>query len=321
MSKKSCPRDKMKSMESIFQSKEWEEFKLATGYAKSYWVEDILVLQKELPLGRTMLYSPMVSGEAATSIMGNELSIKGFIDQIRGIAARENSIFFRLELDLPHDTRPMILNTEFGFAKSFEEMQPEHTLILDLTKSEGEILAQMKQKGRYNIKIADKNGIRIEKENSIENFYHLYSETGRRHHISFRGKEYFVNLLDILTRSDYIAVYTAFLGNLPVASAIVVYSGSQAIYMFGASSDEHKNLMAPYLLHWQIIQESKQKGCEAYDFFGIAPDDNPRHPWAGVTRFKKQFGGEQYDILGSFDLPFRPLEYTLFKIAEKIRRH
>jgi len=90
--------------------------------------------------------------------------------------------------------------------------------------------------------------------------------------------------------------------------------------MFGASSDEYKNLMAPYLLHWEIIQEARELGFEKYDFFGVAPDDDPKHAWAGVTRFKKQFGGEVESIMGSYDLVAKPIQYKLFKLAEKIRR-
>jgi lipid II:glycine glycyltransferase (peptidoglycan interpeptide bridge formation enzyme) len=78
--------------------------------------------------------------------------------------------------------------------------------------------------------------------------------------------------------------------------------------------------MAPYLLHWEIILDAKKQNLKEYNFLGVAPNEDQNHPWAGITRFKKQFGGYQADILGSFDLPLKPLEYKLFKFAEKIRR-
>lgn len=331
----------------IFQSKEWEELKLKTGYQKSYWVDDILVLQKNLPFGYSMLYSPMVCEAELRRIVNNELRIKNdFIEGIQKIAQLSNSIFFRFELNVlfDHNSQFIIHNSTLGFAKAFEEMQPEHTLVLDLTKSEEEILAQMKQKGRYNIKIAEKSGVEIEtpqgtcREQSrigeaLDSFYDLYSKTGKRHGISHRAKSYFASLLEILGKSGYARVYTAYIkskvegqkskgsnNKIILAAAIMVYSGDTAIYMFGASSDEYRNLMAPYALHWRMIRDAKSEGYKYYDFFGIAPDDNQHHPWAGVSRFKHQFGGEQVDTIGSYDLILKPVQYQLFKIAEKIRR-
>ncbi len=318
-------------MNNVFQSSEWEKLKLATGYAKSYRVDDILILQRNLPLGFSMLYSPMVSQAELDRIMNTESGIKNFLAQIETVAKQNKTIFYRLELDVPvtnHDSKFMIHDSAFGFAKSFEEMQPEHTLILDLTKSEEEILAQMKPKGRYNIKIAQKISLAIKKSDkpgaTLDDFYQLYSATGKRHGITFRSKQYFDSLLEILGKSGYALLYTIYLDQndqkIPLASAIILYSDRKAIYLFGASSDEYKNLMAPYRLHFEIIKEAKTKGCAEYDFFGIAPADSPDHPWAGVTRFKKQFGGAEQQIVGSYDLVFKPASYQLFKFAEKIRR-
>jgi len=303
-------------MENIFQSKEWEEFKLSTGYQKSYRIGDILVLQKNLPLGYTMLYSPMVNQES-------KIKNQEFFEKIREIGIQNRSIFYRLELDVPvHDSQFIIHNS--GLRKAFEEMQPEHTLVLNLSESEDKILSQMKPKGRYNIRVAERQNVLVEKDDSVDFFYDMYSKTGRRHKITYRAKSYFQKLLEILVKSSYASVYNAYVKKgsqkTPLASAIIVYSGKKAIYMFGSSSDEHKNLMAPYKLHWQIIKDAKKAGFETYDFFGVAPDNNPSHPWAGVTRFKKQFGGRQIATFGSYDLIFKPLAYLSFKIAEKIRR-
>jgi len=313
-------------MNNLFQSTEWEQLKLKTGYAKSYRIDDVLVLQRNLPLGFSMLYSPMLS-----QVEGPKTKSKGFLEKIKEIGRENNSIFYRLELDIP-----LIPNTKydipaFGFAKSFEEMQPEHTLILDLTRSESEILAQMKQKGRYNIRVAEKNNLIFKRtskpDEMLDQFYNLYSSTGKRHRITFRSKQYFHSLLEILGAKGYAELDIIYKEQatrngeqMPLASAIIVYSDKKAIYLYGASSDEFKNLMAPYKLHFEIIKEAKARGCIEYDFFGIAPDDSPSHPWAGVTRFKKQFGGSEQKIYGSYDLVFKPSMYQIFKFAEKIRR-
>jgi len=304
----------------IFQSPEWEEFKIKTGYEKSYRIGDVLVLQKKLPLGRTMLYSPMANEGQVARAKG-----QGFIEQIKQIAKENNSIFYRLELNVLSALGSRLLALSQNFHKSFEEMQPEHNWVLNIDQSEEEILTGMKQKGRYNIKIAENAGIKVTSSSEsdskeLKEFYKQYSATGKRHKISYRGPEYFTSLLAIFGKSDYARAYTAWHGEKALASAIILFYGQSALYLYGGSSDIDRNLMAPYLLHWQIIKDAKERDLKEYNFLGIAPTDDEKHPWAGITRFKKQFGGEQIDIAGSFDLPLRPIEYQAFKIAERIRR-
>lgn len=309
---------------SVFQSKEWEDFKLKSGYEKSYRIQDILVLQKKLPLGRTMLYSPMVSQAQLDSMQHTDnRKLNDFIAQINKTSQENNAIFYRMELNVPKTDICHL--SSVNFAKSFEEMQPEHNWVLDITKSEDEILAGMKQKGRYNIKIAQNSGLIFTSSNEINSkeldaFYEQYAKTGKRHKIAFRNKKYFDDLLEILGGKGYARACTVWHGKTPLASAIIIQYGEASLYLYGGSSDEERNLMAPYLLHWEIIKSAKTEGLKEYNFLGVAPDDNQNHPWAGITRFKKQFGGEQVDIEGSYDLPVKPLEYKAFKIAEKIRR-
>lgn len=304
---------------SIFQSEDWERFKLKTGYNKSHRIEGILILQKTLPFGRSMLYAPMVS-ENQFSVISSQLS--KFEEQIKQISDQNNSIFYRLELNIPR-----IENWKMktgNWTKSFEEMQPEHNWLIDLSKTEEELLADMKQKGRYNIRVAEKNNLRVTSSNQVgaelDAFYSEYSETGKRHKVTFRSKEYFSSLLEILGQKDYARVYTIWHENTPLASNLMIFSGKAALYLYGGSSEQYRNLMAPYLLHWHIMKECKEKGLSEYNFLGVAPDDDPNHKLAGITRFKKQFGGFQVDVLGCYDLVCKPLEYKLFKQAEKIRR-
>ncbi len=305
-------------MNSIFQTKEWEQFKLSTGYQKSYWLNNILVLQKDIALRRTMLYSPMVN-EA-------QISNPNIVDEIRKIAKENNAIFYRLELDTDVTKNAEILQrTQNGknkpiFAKSFEEMQPEHTLIVDLTKSEENILTQMKQKGRYNIKQSEKHNVTVKKTRHIENFYKLYKLTAERQKITFRNRIYFQKMIDLLEPKGYCEVFEASVEEKVLATAIITFYKGRATYMFGSSSREFNKAMAPYGLHWAIIKDAKSRGCKEYDFFGIAPPDQPNHSWAGVTTFKEKFGGKRIKIHGCYDMVLKPFEYKLFKIAEKIRR-
>jgi len=351
-------------MATIFQTPEWEKFKLSTGYEKSWRVFEILVLKRKIPLLGSMLYSPM-----ATHDQTKLATQKIFTLQIKKIAKEEKAIFFRLESD---DEIGEIKPDAAGYQKSFEEMQPEHTLILDISKSEEEILAQMKPKGRYNIRVAEKHGVKVA-PGKVEDFFPLYVAMAKRQKISHRNLSYFQNLIDILGAKGYAKVFIAKIskseirnpkqtktnsnvqnskvlnlkntnlefvspvlrssaatedGNFDIrdsdfpalAGAIVVFYGDRATYLFGGSSEEMRNVMAPYKLHWEIMREAKKRGCKIYDLFGIAPNDDEKHPWAGVSRFKRAFGGEEFTALGSWDLIFSPIKYRLFKIGEKLRR-
>ncbi|MEI6499117.1 MAG: peptidoglycan bridge formation glycyltransferase FemA/FemB family protein [bacterium] len=316
-------------MISIFQTHEWEQLKLKTGYQNSHWIDDILVLQKQLPLRYSMLYMPMVAlDQLAKEISADKPT--GLMEKILELSKETNSIFCRLEID---GTIEKLANVDLllkrkNIVKSFEEMQPEHTLILDISNNKSEILAQMKQKGRYNIKIAEKNKVFIEQSSAkgelLDNFYALYRLTGSRHGITSRNSKYFEALLDILGKKGYARVYNAFAmiegKKTPLAAAIMLFYKERLTYLYGGSSNEHRGHMAPYLLHSTAIDDAKAQNCTSYDFFGIAPNDDSKHPWSGVTRFKKQFGGEQVDLIGSYDIIFKPVEYQLFKIAEKLRR-
>ena len=348
----------MYMMPNIFQTGEWAKFKSETGYEKYYEIDGVFVLQKKLPLGRTMLYSPMLS---EAQVEGGKLKMESLVEKIKNIAKENKTIFYRAEFDIPssYNLNP----TTYNLVKSFEEMQPEHTLILDITKSDEDILTQMKPKGRYNIKVAEKHGITIKKTRDVTDFYRLYEQTAKRQRITYRGREYFQKLLDNLEPKGYCELFITTLNNdaeltqktsnchpdspageegsqhfnnltmseevkptsdsdnIVLAAAIISFYKHRATYLFGASSDEMRGAMAPYGLHWQIISEAKRRGCTEYDFFGIAPDDNPKHPWAGVTSFKKKFGGEEVHLMGSWDLVMRPMEYKVFKLAERLRRH
>lgn len=299
----------------LFQTPEWEEFKLKTGWQKSYRVDGVLILQKKLPLGVTMLYSPMADSFQLLAISCQEL-----ISKLKPIAKENNSVFYRLEINDSIEKANSYKLIANSFRKAPKGIQPEQTRIIDLTKSEDEILSQMKQKGRYNIKIAQKHGVAVKRTDDIDAFYNLYKEMSQRQKISHREKRYFKELFDILSRKKYIGVFAASVKNKDLAGAVVTYFDDTATYLFGGSSDEMKNAMAPYLLHWEIIKDAKARGFKKYDLFGVSPKDKPNHHWSGVTAFKEKFGGEYVELMGSWDFAFKPFQYKIFNITERVRR-
>lgn len=195
-----------------------------------------------------------------------------------------------------------------NFQKAPTDMEPKQTLMIDLVQSEDQILASMKPKGRYNIKIAQKCGIKVTSgldESYLNVFLSLYNQTKQRN--NFEGKKdwYFTVLYRLLINNPKRGkFYLASLNNKPLACALVMFFGQRASYFFGGSAATDKEKMASYLLHWQIIKDAKSQGFKWYDLWGISQNEKLQDSWSGFTRFKRQFGGERFDFIGCYDLVY-----------------
>lgn len=279
-------------MTNFLQSKEWAGFQKSLG-RKIWQIDNILFIKHNLPLNKNYLYSPRCEGKFLS---------ESFLEKVKEIAKKENSIFFRIE--------PI----EDIYLKNFEKstnLQPQRTLILDLKKSEKEILNQMHQKTRYNIRLAEKKGVVIKKgdKKDIEKFLPLLEDTAKRGGFHSHIKEYYKKMLEI----PGIEIFLAEFKDKIIAANIVIFFDKITTYLHGASDYNYRNLMAPHLLQWEQIKEAKKRGCVEYDFWGIDEEK-----WPGVTRFKKGFGGKEISYLGAFDLVFNSLWYKIYKIARKI---
>jgi lipid II:glycine glycyltransferase (peptidoglycan interpeptide bridge formation enzyme) len=216
------------------------------------------------------------------------------------------------------------------FRRAEADIQPPDTVLVDLTPPLDEILAAMKPKCRYNIGLAQKRGVVVrepcEQENNIEVFYRLLTETALRDGIAVHSIEYYRALFEESqgeSRSTIpvqLRLYTARHENDDLAAIVALFRGKQATYLYGASSNIKRNLMAPYALQWKAMQDAKAFGCEVYDLFGIPPDESPGHPMAGLYRFKTGFGGLIVRRPGSWDYPYKPALHALFKSAESLRK-
>ncbi len=304
-------------MRSILQTHEWAKFKASQDF-EILELNGIFVHKRKLPLGKNFLYIPEVAASQITP---------GHIEEAKKLAKKLNSIFIRLEVVDKYSDNADKMIQAFGFVRAFEQVQPKWRQVIDISKSEDEILAQMKQKGRYNLRLAQRHDVKVESQNSkvtiesqkIKDFYSLYTETVKREKITGRTADYFQKMVDNFADTDYLEIFLATYQNKPVAAALVSYFDSVASYLYGGSSREHREVMAPYLMHWKIIQKAKERGCKSYDLLGrSAPEKQGK--WSGVTKFKEQFGGEAVEILGSYDFVSQSFWYGLFKMAEKIRR-
>lgn len=194
------------------------------------------------------------------------------------------------------------------FKKATTDRQPLSTLLMDLTLKEEDLLAQMKPKGRYNIKVAQKNGIKIHRTNpqeGLRNFLTLYVPFVKRSGFDGKDTDYFERLVWALSEGGEGEFFFAQHKDTILATALVIYYGDTATYLFGASSDTQRQTMAPYLLHWEIIKHAKLLGYRFYDWYGVSPVNNSgEHPWDGFSVFKKKFGGAQINYIGAYDFVY-----------------
>ena len=243
------------------------------------------------------------------------------------------TLFVRFDLTAaragsPGDSLP----AEAGLTKASSDVQPPDTVILNLTPDLESIRAGMHKKWRYNISLAEKKGVRVVETSSanLGEWYELYRVTGERDKIALHPESYYQRLFDMARDSalsggtagkDYpeLRLWLAYYEDELLAGIITSFYGKRATYLYGASSNSHRNLMPSYALQWAAIQAAKEGGCEEYDFFGIPPADDPEHPMHGLYRFKVNFGGEVVHYEGCWDRVYGKLFYTLYSLAEKAR--
>ena len=216
-------------------------------------------------------------------------------------------------------------NQEFlkknGFKKAPIHMLGETLWLLDLEKSEDELLMGMRKTHRNLIRRAIKENVEITKSDSeelVEEFMKLHGETVKRHHFVPYPDALFRNQVKFFRECQAALVFLGKHQNQTLASAIVMYYGGQGAYHHGASHTT--KIPVSYLMQWEAIKEAKKRGYKLYNFWGIAPPDAPKdHPFKGITLFKTGFGGRQYDLLPCHDLPLT-FKYNLTRVIETLRK-
>jgi lipid II:glycine glycyltransferase (peptidoglycan interpeptide bridge formation enzyme) len=209
----------------------------------------------------------------------------------------------------------------FGFKKTFS-VSPKTTLITSLEKSEEKLLSSFHQKTRYNINLAKRKGVKIEiaKAWELDIVWPLFEETAKRDGFRLHDKKHYEELLKLKSNNLKVFLAVAFYENRPLAANIMVDFNGTRTYLHGASSNSNRNVMAPFLLHWELLTDAQAKGLKFYDWWGIASSDDPKDPWAGITRFKKGFGGETVRSPGTFDYVLKPSGYLIYKIIRCLKR-
>ncbi len=325
----------------VHQTSDWGHFQRKTPTRGEYWI--IVVEEDGKWLGGTMLIRHGMRGNMTWLYCARgplldydshtlQEQMDALLTPIKEIAKKENSVFVRIDPPIlkKHDAEkpPRVkrfMTTHLGF-------QPENTLIIDLSKTQKDILAQMKQKGRYNIRLAEKKGVKIREsdpkdivqfESDLVTFHKILHETTTRDHFYGHKKDFYKHMLETLyserkTDPQARLCLAEFKGKI-IAGVIITYYKDTAIYYYGASSNNYRNLMGPYLLQWHAIREAHKQGLSQYDFLGISPPNVKEHAWMGVTDFKKKFGGEPITYLPPQEYSFSTWKYILYRIVKAVR--
>ncbi|MBI5654119.1 peptidoglycan bridge formation glycyltransferase FemA/FemB family protein [Candidatus Uhrbacteria bacterium] len=203
---------------------------------------------------------------------------------------------------------------------------PTSTIILDLDKSEDNLLKDMHEKTRYNIRLAAKRGVtvRLAKDaRDVEAFLDLAEETSRRDGFVQYPRQHLKDTYSVMHANGQAEIRLAELQGKVLCANMELSFGDTVTYLHGASSSENRNVMAPFALHWVAIQEARRRGFKLYDFWGANPLSKAMYyykpSWDGVTRFKRGWGGRQFDLVGTWDLPFNVFLYRLAFIKQFFR--
>jgi lipid II:glycine glycyltransferase (peptidoglycan interpeptide bridge formation enzyme) len=301
----------------LLQTGEWGELKSAFGWKPARVISENIgaqILFRKLPLGFTVGYIPK-------AVIGNQLLVSGnsLWDDIDSVCRKQKAIFLKLELDQWEDfssiTNHQLLIT------SKHNIQPPRTIIIDIRGSEEEILAKMKQKTRYNIRLAEKKSVIVRAWDNIESFHKMMLVTGGRDGFGIHSLEYYKRAYELLQPKGLGEVLVAEYEGKPLAALFVARNGNRAYYLYGASTDEERNRMPTYLLQWEAMKWAKSYGCEEYDLWGVPDQDEAtleanfesRHEglW-GVYRFKRGFGGELKRAAQAMDRVYNPLLYWAY---------
>jgi len=304
-------------MKSFLQTKDWAEFQDHVGH-KTYPLNSgnikAFAIKHKMPFGKNYLYiphGPLFDLEHIRSGLRDEVNT--FLQQLRSLAKSQDSIFVKIE---PESDVVMELIYRRGFKKSQKHVQPQRTVVVDLKKREEELAAGMHHKTRYNFKLASKKGLNFQQSDDVDAFWKLLKKTSKEDNFNTHKKEYYEKIINFFKEGRDIKTKLVLVsdGDKPIAGAILLIHDNTVYYLHGAMDRDYKNLMAPYLMHWEIIMWAKTRGYEYYDFWGI-----DAQKWPGVTRFKLGWGGRVIEYPGSFDLPISYFWYFMYRIARKVR--
>jgi len=261
-------------------------------------------------------------GPIFDSQIDNQEAFKILIFNLRNIAKSENCSFVRLSPLMLDNFENKQVFKNLNFFEAPLHMHPELSWMLDIQPDEKELIQAMRKTTRYSIRKAENLGVEIEISHdlsSLKDFWEVYKATYERQHFIPFNQYYLETEFKNFAVDDQVRVFLGKYNGEVIAAAIVIYYNGSGYYHHGASNQKYSYIPASYLVQWRAIQEARRRGFNKYNFWGISPDDKPKHPWAGLSLFKKGFGGYAEAYVHAKDLPINN-KYWLTYAIETIRK-
>lgn len=277
------------------------------------------VLVRRIPVvGTAMLYSP----RGPVCDYGDRAVLEDLKAGVDYLAKKHSAYLYKMDPDVAADNTDFLAAAEaMGFRQfkggtGFETIQARfnYRLYLD-DRDEEAVLMNLTQQTRRNVRIAMKHGVevKIAGKEALPDFMALMRVTGERDGFSIRSEGYFANMLDSL--GEYARLYMAYYEGEAVSGALTTNYAGKTCYIYGASGNEHRNVMPNYLIQWEMIRWAIETGCTVYDFQGVSGSFDENDPLYGLYRFKKGFNGRVDELAGEFDVIYRPAMAKLVDVS------
>lgn len=317
----------------LLQTAAWGELKAEFGWQAVRIVQTdpqpvgAQILFRRLPLGLSLAYLP--KGPLGAADLWDSAAWNRFWQEVDDCCRRRRAVFLKVEPDVWQSEETLEGLTAHppasppqGFRLGAQDVQPSRTLLVDLQGEEADLLARMKQKTRYNLRLAQKKGVQVQRSADVPAFHALLQETGQRDGFGVHSLAYYQRAFALFEPRGECALLMALVEERPIAGIMVFARGGRAWYFYGASAAQDRERMPNYLLQWEGMRWARQRGCRYYDLWGV-PDAELEVLEAefqrrsddlwGVYRFKRGFGGRLLRSHGPWDRVYSPLLYQLYR--------
>lgn len=308
----------------LLQTEAWGALKTGFGWQ---WltVAETVVLLRRLPLGLTLAYIP----RGPRLAWDDPAAAAAALAAVHTACRARGAIFLKIEPDLPDTPAHTATLAGLGFHPSPQTIQPRRSLIVDLRGTEEDVLGRMRQKTRYNIRLAPKKQVTCRATDDVAAFNALLQVTGRRDGFGVHTPAYYEAAYARFHPSGQCALFLAEYAGAPLAGVMAFHLAGRAWYFYGASSDHERQRMAPYLAQWEAMRWARAQGAQVYDLWGVPDEDEAALEagfetrsdglW-GVYRFKRGWGGHLVRTVGAWDRPYQPALYQAYRLYLRLRR-
>jgi peptidoglycan pentaglycine glycine transferase (the first glycine) len=300
----------------VLQSWEWGQFKSRWGWQPRYFAYEAdhhitaaaLVLRRSIARSLNILYVP--KGPAMN--YSDAALVDRVLNDLIDIARRDRAIFIKIDPDLARSDRTILLDR--GWRESAEQIQFRNTMLIDLTPAEDQLLAAMKPKTRYNIRLAQKKGVSVSLGglDDLDRLYAMYDETAQRDGFIIRPIDYYRDAWGSFIQSGLAQPFIAEVEHEAVAALILFRFADRVWYLYGMSRSQHREFMPNHLLQWEAMRWAKAHGCTLYDLWGAPDELSESDSMWGVYKFKEGLGGQFTQHVGAVDFVVSRFGYWLY---------